>query len=293
MGIIFCLFSYFAKYSFLKRIAIPIFIFSIFLLIFGLIPKFGTSIGGSRRWITAGIFSFNYFELIKVTIIIYFAHMLSNQRINFISLIPIGVIFLLIIFLSKNIGYSAGIISLLLIIMTLMFLASFSYQRATIFLLVIEFVSLLFLSVPLYIQSQQLGGILGVGIGEGKYKLDIQFEAFTDFIFLIFIEELGFVGGLIIFSLFLSFTLQGVMVAKKSDDIFVRLLTFGAAGTISLQALQNIAISLKVLPFEGIALPFVSYGSTQVLINLFLVGLILNASKRNNIDTFSFKEISV
>jgi cell division protein FtsW len=285
MGLIFCLFSSFVKYSFLKRIAIPIVIFSIFLLVFGLIPGFGTSIGGSRRWITIGILSFNYFELIKVTIIIYLAYMLSsNQRINIISVIPIGVIFLLIIFLGKNTGYSAGIISLLIITMILMIIARLNYRKATICLLFIEFVYLLFLSVPLYTQSQKLGGILGVGFGEGKYKLHLQFEAFTNFIFLIFTEELGLIGSLIIICLFLLLTLQGVSVARKSDDIFVRLLTFGAVGIISLQAFQNIAISLKVLPFEEISLPFISYGGTQMLINLCLVGLILNASRRISVN---------
>lgn len=144
----------------------------------------------------------------------------------------------------------------------------------------IESIALLFLIFTFYTQSQQLGGILGIGFGESQYKLIFQFDVLADYIFLIITEEFGFIGGSMIIFLFVLLTIQGTIVAIKSVDIFDRLLVFGATSTINLQAFLHMLISLKVIPFEEISLPFVSYGGIQMLINLCFVGLILNASKR-------------
>lgn len=280
LGLIFCIFLSIAKHSLLKKITISLFIFSIILLVFGLILNFNTYEENTKSWFTIEIFSLKYFDLIKLLTIIYVAYILSYYRINFISLIPVITVLLLIILLGKNTNLGLGTISLLFVIIILMVFAKYNCQRAVMLLFGIESIALLFLIFPFYTQSQQLGGILGTGFGESQYKLIFRFDVLADYIFLIITEEFGLIGASLVIFLFFLLTIQGTMIAIKSVDIFDRLLVFGATSIINLQAFLNILISLKVIPFEEISLPFVSYGGIQMLINLCFVGLILNASKR-------------
>lgn len=102
LGLILCIFLFIAKYSYLKKITISIFIFSIILLVFSLILNFNTYEDSIKNWFKIEIFSLKYFDLIKLLTIIYFAYILSYYRINVISLIPISGVLLLIVFFGQK-----------------------------------------------------------------------------------------------------------------------------------------------------------------------------------------------
>lgn len=104
-------------------------------------------------------------------------------------------------------------------------------------------------------------------------------QSMSDTIFAILTEELGFIGGLIVISLFLIFLWRGIKIAKESTDKFSQLLALGISSWICLQAFIHIGSAIRVLPPTGIPLPLVSYGGSHLIAELIGIGILLNLSK--------------
>jgi len=120
------------------------------------------------------------------------------------------------------------------------------------------------------------GGWTGVGLGESMQKHFYLPEAHTDFIFAVGGEELGLVFTFCVLALFIAFFAIAVYIARKSADRFGRLLAFGMAFLVFFQAIFNLGVVCKALPTKGMALPFFSYGGTNMLSTFFAVGTILS-----------------
>ena len=123
------------------------------------------------------------------------------------------------------------------------------------------------------------GGILGVGLGASRARWFYLPNAHTDFIFAIIGEETGFVGGLTIIALFIVIAITGWIVAARAPDSFGRMIAAGLTSWISFQALVNIGGVLGVLPITGIALPFVSYGMTALIVSMASLGILVNIAQ--------------
>jgi cell division protein FtsW len=123
------------------------------------------------------------------------------------------------------------------------------------------------------------GGFTGVGLMESHQKLFFLPEAHTDFIFAVICEELGFLGALIVLSLFAVYGWRGFVAAMKAPDQFGRLLGIGITTLVVGQALTNLSVVLGLLPTKGIPLPFVSYGGSSLLGMLLATGVLLNISQ--------------
>ena len=120
------------------------------------------------------------------------------------------------------------------------------------------------------------GGIWGVGLGESMQKQLYLPEAHTDFVFAVGAEELGLPFSVGTLLLFVAFFALSVYIARKSSDRFGRFLVVGMAFIIFFQAMFNIGVVCKALPTKGMALPFFSYGGTNLLSTFFAVGTILS-----------------
>ena len=118
--------------------------------------------------------------------------------------------------------------------------------------------------------------IWGVGLGESMQKHLYLPEAHTDFVFAVGAEELGIVFSVSVVLLFLAFFALSVYIARKAQDRFGRFLVIGMAFIIFFQAMFNIGVVCKALPTKGMALPFFSYGGTNLLSAFFAVGTILS-----------------
>ena len=105
----------------------------------------------------------------------------------------------------------------------------------------------------------------------------------TDFIFSILAEEMGLIGGLVLFLLFLAFAWRGLAIAWNASDSYGSLLALGITVMIVIQALVNLGVALGCLPVTGVTLPFVSYGGTSLVISLGAMGILLNVSRYANI----------
>lgn len=123
------------------------------------------------------------------------------------------------------------------------------------------------------------GGALGRGFMRGEQKTSFLPYPYSDFIFGVVGEELGFIGAFIVVGLFLVFLWRGLKTAQGAPDLFGRLLAAGLSMTVVSQAFINMSVVLGLSPTKGLPLPFFSAGGTSLVLCLLSVGLVLNVSQ--------------
>jgi cell division protein FtsW len=123
------------------------------------------------------------------------------------------------------------------------------------------------------------GQIFGVGFGEGQQKLGYLPYAYSDFLFSTIGEEWGFVGVVVVVSLFSLFCWLGFRIAKTAAEPFGQYLAVGLTATIGLTAFMHMAVSLGLMPTTGLTLPFMSYGRSSQVISLLGTGILINIGR--------------
>ena len=126
------------------------------------------------------------------------------------------------------------------------------------------------------------GGLLGLGLGNSVQKHFYLPEPQTDFIFSIISEEFGFMGVLIVSSLFITIIYCGFKIAMNCEDYFRKYLAFGITFGLAFQTMLNLMVVVGLIPVTGVTLPFLSYGGSSLLISLISIGILLNINKYNN-----------
>jgi len=124
------------------------------------------------------------------------------------------------------------------------------------------------------------GGLLGLGLGRSRQKFLYLPEPENDFIFPIVVEELGFIGGILVLVLFMLFILRGYWLALHARDRFGALTAVGITTLFAVQVFLNIGVVTNLIPNTGISLPFFSYGGTALIIQLAEVGIVLSISRQ-------------
>jgi cell division protein FtsW len=120
------------------------------------------------------------------------------------------------------------------------------------------------------------GGIWGSGIGKGYQKLFYLPEPHTDFIFSVIGEELGLIGVMAILGLYFLILWRGISIARNAEDYYGSFVAIGLTAAIGIQVCVNMGVALGLLPAKGLALPFLSYGGTSLLINMASIGVLMN-----------------
>jgi len=293
-------------YKILYKFAAPILLITLGLL--GFTAFMGQEVGGAGRWINLGIIRFQPSEIAKLAIIIFVAKSLSlNQKYLkdfgrglLPQLVILGIVCGLVM-LQPDLGTTvviAGTVLLLWAVAGIKILHLAGIAAAGVaagVALIIDAPYRMrrieaFLNPyadPLGIGFQPIqsllaigsGGLLGMGLGQGRQKLLYLPEHHTDFIFAIIGEELGFVGATFVLALFVIFAWRGFRIAITAPDYFTSLLAAGITIMISLQALVNIGVVTGVLPVTGITLPFISYGGTSLIFTMAGVGILLGISR--------------
>jgi rod shape determining protein RodA len=304
MTVTFCV-----DYRFIVRHAYVIYGISLLLLI--VVFLYGTTTNGSQRWIILWGFSFQPSELMKLTVILSLAKYFDEHRwVGSRELKDLGVPFLImlvpfllimkqpdlgtalvvaVIFCSVTIFVGIRLKSLLtafcmgLMLMPLGWFLLKDYQKDRI---------LTFFSPerdPLGTGYHIIQSIIAVGSGRlfGKGYLQgtqtqLQFipEQHTDFVFSVFAEEWGFIGGIVLIFMFLMLILWGLKIALHSRDLSGTLIAFGITMMIFWKVFINIGMVLGVLPVVGIPLPFLSYGGSAIVVLMTGIGLLMNVSMR-------------
>lgn len=124
------------------------------------------------------------------------------------------------------------------------------------------------------------GGFWGVGFGNSKQKLYWLPESHTDFIFAVIGEELGWLGCILVIGLFWTLIHRGLIIASRCPDMYGKLLAVGITFSLGFQAFLNISVATSFLPATGVPLPFISYGGSSLMVSLWMIGVLLNISKK-------------
>lgn len=292
-------------YSFWQRRWLWVLGLAVFLLVLCFIPPIGLRINGASRWINLGLMRFQPSELAKVGAIMFLAWWFARPGIDMKGfketiLQPFAVLAapMLLILFEVDLGTTAllGTTTVLLMFVAgvplrwLAGLAGLGFAGILTFALAIpeRFSRLMAFLEPEnfrhgegYQQWQALiafgsGGFDGLGLGEGRQKMLYLPFAHTDFIFPMIGEELGLRVAVLTVAAYLVICVCGMLVAANARDRFGMLLGFGAVVLIGLQAAVNIGVTTSVLPNKGMPLPFISYGGSNLIINMILVGLLIN-----------------
>lgn len=295
----------------IKKYSVLIFLFIFFLLIIVLIPGIGVVRGGARSWIGIGTFSIQPSEFMKVGIILLLSKYLSDYYLDiksakyFIFLSILIFIVFLLIMLQPDFG--TGLV-LLLSCFGFLFISGANYKLFIIIGVVgVLGIGGLIIAAPYRLQRilayldpwsdplgsgfqgiQSLfaivpGGLFGHGFNNSIQKHFFLPEPQNDFIFAIIIEEFGLIGGVIVLGLYFIIIYRCLKIVQNINNNYCKFIIIGLILTLSIQVFINIGVVIGLLPVTGITLPLFSYGGSSLIINFISFGLILNASKYQDI----------
>ncbi|HUF15293.1 MAG TPA: putative lipid II flippase FtsW [Acidimicrobiia bacterium] len=294
-------------YRFYRKLAVPVFLLTVGLLV--AVELGGITEGGATRWLSVpGLTSFQPAELAKVAVVFVLAFLLERKhklltrfghfmvpvavtlgivgiliirQPDLGTLIVIGAAAMAVIVASDAPMKFVLVIGLVAILAATYFAFDADYRASRIDSFLDPYADP---SGDGYqvIQSYYAlgnGGIFGVGLGASRARWFYLPNAHTDFIFAIIGEETGLIGGMTVIGLFIALAVAGWVVAARAPDRFGRMVAAGITVWLSFQALVNIGGVLGVVPITGIALPFVSYGSTALAVSMGAVGILVNIAQ--------------
>jgi cell division protein FtsW len=305
IGLGFLFFAARTDYTRLARWSQPIMWFSLLLLLLCYAPVIGHPVRGQSRWISLGGFTFQPSELAKLALVIFMADTLTRKRaqirsftLGFLPAAAIAGVFMLVIVLEQDLGATVIVGA---IVWLMWFVAGMRLTHLlSLFLAAVPAAAIFILSAPWRVQrvlayfnpqghiqesglqlDQSLiaigsGGVFGRGLGTGHQKYYFLPDGHTDFIFAHIGEELGLVGCLAVLLAFLVIMVIGVVTALRMPDLFGSLLACGLTVMLVLPALVNMAVVVGLLPTKGLALPLISYGGSQMVVNMTALGILMN-----------------
>ncbi len=286
-----------------KKYAGLMLILTIILLLVALIPGLGNEAGGASRWIDIGFVRFQPSEIAKLTFVIYLASWFSKRvgRVNIVPLLIVLAVVAALVISQPDLGTLTVLIG---VAVAMFFAAGGSYIQLlagggliaaafAIFIRSSEYRWQRFLTFMSpssetlgagYHINQALlaigsGGLMGLGFGRSIQKYLYLPEPYTDSIFAIVCEELGFVRAILVIAVFGLLAWRGYLIAKNAEDNFGKLVATGITFWIIFQAFINIGALSGVLPLTGVPLPFISYGGSSLMATFAAVGVLLNISK--------------
>jgi cell division protein FtsW len=296
--------------DFVRRITPTLLVISFVLLVAVKVPHVGVRINGAQRWLGAGPVQFQPSELMKLALVLYAAGLLAAHPArlrtfkgiaNPLLVVSAGAILLIasqpdlgtalvIAFTLGTLLLVAGIPIRLLGIMAgagaalvVVFVLVEPYRAARL----TAFLNPWAHSDSIGFQSVQgqialgSGGLFGVGLGESVQKVFYLPEAHTDFILAVIGEEIGIAGVCGVLFLYGLIGYAGLRTAKLATTRYAQLLAAGLTALILCQALLNVFAVLGLAPLTGVPLPFISSGSSSLLVLLATMGMLLNVAARN------------
>uniref|UniRef100_UPI003340A763 putative lipid II flippase FtsW n=1 Tax=Castellaniella defragrans TaxID=75697 RepID=UPI003340A763 len=292
-----------------QKIAVPLFLVALLMLLVVLVPGVGREVNGARRWLPLGPINFQPSEWMKVAVLLYAADYVVRKQAHMqtfwrgfmpmaCALAAVGVLllmepdlgaFIVIVSIAVGILFIGGIniklFSTLLLIMvgsffTLIWASPWRRERLFVYLDPWNpdnaYGSAYQLSHSLIALGR--GEWFGVGLGASIEKLHYLPEAHTDFIVAVVGEELGFVGVCGLIAVFAYVVMRGFDIARQAiamERMFAGLVAQGVALWFGVQAFINVGVCLGLLPTKGLTLPLVSYGGSGIVMNIMAVAMLL------------------
>jgi cell division protein FtsW len=290
-----------------RRISVPALVGALLLLILVLVV--GRKLNGGQRWLPLGPFTFQPSELAKLAFTLYIADWLSRKGSKQVSsfmygLVPFailtGVVIALVI-LQNDLGTAliiatfavamfiaagANLAHLLPMIFSgggaLAFIAyntPFRVSRLEAFLHPLDCASSASYQVCQGLIALGSGGLTGLGLGASRQKAGYLPNPWTDSIFAVTGEELGFIGCAVLLLFIGIVTYRAFRAGRRSPDLYGALLATGFACWLAVQSILNIGSVVALIPFTGVPLPFISFGGSSLVTTMAAVGILLNISR--------------
>lgn len=308
-GLLCCILVTIIDYHAIAKTAVPLYFLSLIILVY--VIFFGKDIAGSRRWIQVVGFEFQPAEFAKITLIILLSDFLSREKDKFSNFLYFTLPFLFtgilmfLIYKQPDLGTS---IVFLAITLFMIFIAGISWKYIIIvFILLVSFFPVVWSFLKSYQRSRLLlflnpemdplgagyniiqskvaigsGGLFGQGLFSGiQSQLKFLPAQHTDFVFAVIGEELGFMGALLLISLFILILWKGIRIAQEAPDSLGTFMATGVTSLMFIHILINIGMSMGLMPATGLPLPFVSHGGTFMITNFIGIGLLLNVHLRS------------
>lgn len=313
LGSVFLITLSIANYKWFARWQVYIYGVGLLLLLLTLLVGKGEETVGANRWLGVGSFQLQTAELVKFMLIVSLGAVLVEgaelrHRFRFVILCVVYVAIPgVLIFLQPDLGTSLVLVSILVVMLVvwgirlthLGILAGAAAAAGVLALRVLPSVfgvhllkdwQLARLEVFLDPEKDALGDgyqliqskiAVGSGMFSGKgylqgtqHNLNFLPERHTDFIFAVIGEELGFLGAALLIGLFAVIVWRAFRIARMSRDLYGALIAAGVAGVIVFQVFVNIGMTIGIMPVTGLPLPFVSFGSSSLVVFLMAIGLL-------------------
>lgn len=307
----------FIPFHFYQKYSLFAILFSLFLLVIVFIPGIGKSVEtyygrNFHRWINLGIIQFQPSELAKITVVIYLSSFLAKLRTIRVAgpkvyLYPGLLVGSLLVLIVVEPAFGTTL-EILFVILALIFIDGFPIKK-----LILGIVSLLPLLALLVYNVGYRKKRIDVWLNPYKYRFDeghqlvSSFRSFaeggflgnplstgyshryltyshTDFVLSTFAEDYGFLGILILFSLFLTLITRSFILIRNINNHFGFMLGAGLITMISLQVIINAYVVTGIIPITGISLPFVSYGGSSLLTVMISMGILLNITRKEYLN---------
>jgi len=317
VGIIISFYVLYFDYRRLQKYSKHILFCCFIALILVLLPSIGKKVLNAKRWIQVFGFTIQPSEITKLAMILYLADFFSRKKFHaknfmqgFVPPVLATGFFALLILLEPDMG-TAMVICMICFIMMFIAGASVKYLFFS-GLASLPVLYLLVFSVP-YRRNRMFafldpwadpkgigyqliqsflalgkGGLFGVGLGNSAQKLFYLPQSYSDFIFAIIGEELGFIGTFFILVLFMLLIWLGVEIIFKTADYFGKLIALGIVSMIALEVVINVGVNSGMFPPKGLPLPFISYGGTSLIVHIVAIALLLNISKKGTTQGSQF-----
>ncbi len=291
----------------LHSITAPL-LFASFVLVLAVhVPHLGVSVNGARRWIGPGPFQFQPSELMKLALVLYTATLVARRpkRVHDLRELARPLLYVvagacLLVFTQPDLGTAMVIV---FTISAMLIAAGMPPRKLALLFACLAGVVLVYTMIRPYARARLTsfldpwahasssgfqavqgqiaigsGGMFGVGPGQSVQKIFYLPEAPTDFILAVIAEELGMVGVYALLFLYGLIAYAGLRAAKRARSLYAALIAVGVTSLIVSQAILNAFAVLGLAPLTGVPLPFVSYGSSSMVVMLAGMGLLLNVA---------------
>lgn len=301
-----------ADHHWLRTFVWPIYAFSIALLVLTLV--LGSGVGGVSRWVSIFGLQFQFSEVAKILLAVVLAHYLATRQSSIGStrtIIGAGLItlpLLGLVLIQPDLGTSLVFGA---IVLGALFMSGASLRWLTVSMLaVLALVPVAWTAVLKDYQKQRLlsfldpaadplgtgyqlqqsqitvssGGLFGRGLTNGLAGQNLPVGS-TDFVFARVGEELGFLGGMLVLTLFALLIWRVLLVGWRSEDTFTLAFAGGLAGLLLFQMIINVGMVLGVMPITGIPLPFVTHGGASLISAALGLGILESLAMRRSRST--------
>lgn len=302
-------------YRFFSGMEKFLYVGAVVLLLTVYIPGLGISQYGSRAWISLGVTTLQPSEFVKIIFVLLMAGYLSEHRDELRHIIGVAKALLyaapiIVIVLKEDLGsalvyivmwifmvffagidyklfFQCALVCLAGIPVVYKFLDDYQKERIEAFL----HPENLSLSGNYQVWQSKVaigsGGLTGKALFQGTQKnLDFIPVQQSDFIFSVVVEELGFLGGVVLVCLYAFLLIRFTRIIRDSMDLYGALIVIGFTGMFLFQVFENIAMTMGLMPVTGITLPLLSGGGTSVIASMISIGIIINVGVNSKAINF-------